>query len=95
MPLAGRQIPISRIHLPDDMREIIIYGIVGISSLTMIAYTVRIFIGGLVSRQTEYTIMALVTVIGAAVLAFLTWDVIKRRRAAADAGAAETERHHD
>ncbi len=94
MPPAGKQNPISRIHLPDDMREIIIYGIVAISSLTMIAYTVRMFIGGLVSRQTEYTIMALVTVIGAAVLAFLAWDVIKRRRAA-DAGSAETERHHD
>jgi threonine/homoserine/homoserine lactone efflux protein len=53
------------------------------------------FIGGLVSRQTEYMIMALVTVIGVAVLAFLAWDVIKRRRAAAGAGAAETERHHD
>lgn len=75
------------------MREIIIYGIVAISSLTMIAYSVRMFIGGLVSTQTEYTIMALVTAIGATVLAFLARDVIKRRRAAAN--AAETERHRD
>lgn len=73
------------------MREIIIYGIVAISSLTMIAYTVRMFIGGLVSPSTEYTIMAIVTLIGATVLAFLTWDVVKRRRAAAEAGLASKQ----
>jgi threonine/homoserine/homoserine lactone efflux protein len=77
------------------MREIVIYGIVAISSLTMIAYTVRMFIGGLVSKQTEYTVMAIVTIIGATVLAFLARDVIKRRRAAAEAHTAEVERRHD
>ncbi len=76
------------------MREIIIYGIVAISSLTMIAYSVRMFIGGLVSTRTEYTIMAIVTVIAAIVIAFLAWDVIKRRRAAA-AGIVAVERDRD
>lgn len=72
------------------MKEIIIYGIVAISSLTMIAYSVRMFIGGLVTPQVEYTVMAIVTLIAAAVLAFLTWDVIKRRRAAEVSGGEST-----
>jgi hypothetical protein len=77
------------------MREIIIYGIVAISSLTMIAYSVRMFIGGLVSARTEYTIMAIVTVVAAIVIALLAWDVIKRRRAAAAAGIVAVERDRD
>lgn len=77
------------------MKEIIIYGIVAVSSLTMIAYSVRMFIGGLVSPQTEYTVMAIVTLITAIVLGFLARDVVRRRRAAAEDAAVNPSRHQD
>lgn len=64
------------------MREIIIYGIVAISSLILLAYTVHMFVGGLVSRQTEHALMAVAVVIGAVAMGIMAWDVIRRRRAA-------------
>ncbi len=63
-----------------QIKEIIIYSIVGISSLTMLAYTVHMFIGGLVSEQTENLIMGGVVLVGAIVLAFLARDIVLRRR---------------
>lgn len=53
------------------MKEIIIYSLVALSSLTMLAYTVHMFIGGLVSEETESLIMAGVIIIAAIVMAFL------------------------
>lgn len=64
------------------MREIIIYGIVAVSSLILLAYTVHMFVGGLVSKQTEYTLMAVVVVVGAIAMGIMAWDVVRRRRAA-------------
>ncbi len=63
-----------------QIKEIIIYGLVGISSLTMLAYTVHMFIGGMVSEQTENLVMLGAVLIGAVVLGILAWDVIRRRR---------------
>ena len=63
------------------MKEIIIYSIVALSSLTMLAYTVHMFVGGLVSEETEHALMAGVVVIGAIAIGLMAWDVIKRRRA--------------
>lgn len=63
-----------------QIKEIIIYGLVGISSLTMLAYTVHMFIGGMVSERTEKFVMLGAVVIGAIVLAVLAWDIIRRRR---------------
>lgn len=65
------------------MKEAIIYGIVALSSLITIAYTVHMFIGGLVSERTEHITMAVLTTAWAIVIGFLARDVIKRRRAAA------------
>ena len=66
------------------MREIIIYGIVGISSLILLAYTVHMFVGGLVSKEVEQAIMAVVVLIGALAMGLMAWDVVKRRRAAGE-----------
>lgn len=62
------------------MKEIIIYGLVALSSLTMLAYTVHMFIGGLVSEETESLVMGGVIIIAAIVMAFLARDVLRRRR---------------
>ncbi len=62
------------------MKEILIYGLAAVAGLTILGYSVHMFIGGLVSRATEYTVIAVVCAAGAAVLGWMAWDVIQRRR---------------
>jgi len=66
--------------MKESVKEIIVYGIVSISSLTMLAYTVHMFVGGLVDEDTEHFIMLLVVLAGAIAIGFMVRDVIKRRR---------------
>ena len=65
------------------MKEILIYSIVVIAGLTVFGYSIHMFIGGLVSPETETIIITAGCIIAASVMAFMTWDIIKRRRAAA------------
>lgn len=62
------------------MKELLLYALAAVSGLVILGYSVHMFIGGLVSRQTEYTVIALVCVAGAACIAYMAWDVIQRRR---------------
>jgi len=59
--------------------EILIYVVVAISSLVITGYTVHMFIGGLVSMEVEYQLIAIVCLIITGVIAYMTWDVIQRR----------------
>jgi len=61
------------------MKETIIYLIVAISSLLLMAYTVHMFVGGLVEEETEDMITIIVLGISATVMAFLGWDIVRRR----------------
>jgi hypothetical protein len=61
------------------MKEIVVYLIAAIAGLTILGYSVHMLIGGLVSRATEYTVIAFAVLVGAVVLGFLAWDVVKRR----------------
>jgi len=61
------------------MKETIIYLIVAISSLLLMAYTVHMFVGGLVDEETENTILVVVLGITAAVMGVMGWDIVKRR----------------
>jgi len=61
------------------MKEAIIYLIVAISSLLLMAYTVHMFVGGLVEEETEDMITIIVLGISATVMAFLGWDIVRRR----------------
>ena len=63
------------------MKEVIVYGVVAISSLILLGYTVHMFIGGMVSERTETLAMIIVMLIGAVAIGFMAWDVIRRRRA--------------
>ena len=63
------------------LKEIILYGIAGISSLIVLGYSVHMFVGGLVSKQTENLLIILATFIGTAVIAYMIYDVVKRRKA--------------
>ena len=73
------------------MKEIIIYCIVALSSLITLAYTVHMFIGGLVSERTENMTMAVLAAVWAVVIGLLVRDVVKRRRAASLAATESSD----
>ena len=62
------------------MREIIVYSIAAIASLAILAYTIHMFIGGLVSPGLEKMIMIGAVLVGVAVIGFMARDVIERRK---------------
>jgi len=62
------------------MKELLVYGISGIASLFIFGYCVHIFVGGLVSEQTEMLLIAAVVFIGAATIAYFVWDTMRRSR---------------
>ena len=62
------------------MKEIIILIFVAISSLFILGYSVHMFIGGLVSPETEKISIIIACSIGAVILMFLGLDIIKQRR---------------
>lgn len=59
--------------------EILIYVVVAISALFITGYVVHMFIGGLVSLETEYQLITLACLIIVGVIGYMTWDVIQRR----------------
>jgi len=61
------------------MKELIIYSIAAISSLFVLGYSVHMFVGGLVSEETETWLIAATCLVGVAVIAYMYWDVIRRR----------------
>lgn len=61
------------------MRPIIMFVLGASASLFILGYAVHMFIGGLVSRSTEIAVIGLAVLIGASAIAWMTWDVLKRR----------------
>ena len=59
--------------------EILIYVVIAISSLFITGYAVHMFIGGLVSPETEYFLIALTCLSVVCIIGYMTWDVIQRR----------------
>lgn len=62
------------------MAEILIYLVIAIGSLLMMSYTVHMFVGGLVSQETEYILIAAACIVVACVIGYMAWDVIQRRK---------------
>lgn len=62
------------------MVEILIFIIAAISGLFITGYAVHMLVGGLVSADTEFQLIALVCFVIACGIAYMVWDVIKRRR---------------
>jgi len=61
------------------MRPVIMFAIGAIASLCILGYAVHMFIGGLVSKQTEVISIAAAVLIGASAIGWMTWDVLRRR----------------
>lgn len=62
------------------LKEILIYTVAAFSSLTILGYTVHMFIGGLVSKETEILAITIACLIGASIIGLMAWDVIRRRK---------------
>lgn len=62
------------------LRELAIYLVVTMSSLFLTAYTVHMLVGGLVSPDTEYSLMGGACLLVGGVIGFMAWDVYRRRR---------------
>jgi multisubunit Na+/H+ antiporter MnhB subunit len=62
------------------MKEVIILLFVAISSLFILGYSIHMFIGGLVSPQTEKIAILTAVIIGAVVLVLLGLDIVRQRR---------------
>ncbi|MFQ5469110.1 MAG: hypothetical protein ACE5EH_02260 [Gammaproteobacteria bacterium] len=65
---------------PFQIKEIIIYAMVAFASLVILGYSVHMLIGDIVSPSTEKLAIIIACVAGAAVIAFMAWDVVKQRK---------------
>lgn len=61
------------------MKELLIFGTSGLAALFIFGYTVHMFVGGLVSEETEIALIAAVVIISACVLGYIAWDTLRRR----------------
>jgi len=59
--------------------EILIFAVAGIGALFMTGYAVHMFVGGLVSIETEHNFIILFCLIAMCAMAYMAWDVIQRR----------------
>jgi putative flippase GtrA len=62
------------------IKEILIYVIVGVSSLLIMTFVVHMFVEGMVSPETEATIQWVVAGVLVTLFALAAWDVVRRRR---------------
>ena len=60
--------------------EILIYIVAAISALFITGYAMHMFIGGLVSPESEKQLIALACVVVAGAIAYMVWDVVQRRK---------------
>ena len=62
------------------MKEIILLSLVAISSIFLLGYSLHMLIGGLVPAETERWIITAACVVGAIIVAFMGWDIVRQRR---------------
>ncbi|WP_455208304.1 hypothetical protein [Kaarinaea lacus] len=62
------------------MKELVILIFVAISSLFILGYSIHMFVGGLVSPQTEKISIIAAVIIGGVILVFLGLDIVRQRR---------------
>ncbi len=62
------------------MKELLLYVLVAVSGLTILGYSVHMFVGGLVSKTTEYGLITGACLLGLAALAYMAWDILRQRR---------------
>jgi uncharacterized membrane protein len=73
-------------YMGKHLKEIIIFSLVSISSIFILGYTVHMFIGGLVSEETENIVITIACILGTLVVAYMAWDIINIRKKKQSAG---------
>jgi len=66
------------------VKEAIIYAIAGVASLFIFGYAIHMFVGGLVSKETETLLIIGGCTIAATAMGFMAFDIVKRRRETSD-----------
>ncbi len=61
------------------MVEMLIFLVAGIGALFIAGYSVHMFVGGLVSSESEQRIIFAVCTLVFCVMAYMAWDVVQRR----------------
>ena len=61
------------------LSEILFYFVCAISALFITGFAMHMFVGGLVSQETENQLILLACSIVTCVTAYMAWDVIQRR----------------
>ncbi|OIR11708.1 hypothetical protein GALL_65640 [mine drainage metagenome] len=59
--------------------ELLIFLIAAICGLCITGFAVHMFIGGLVSTETEYQLIGVVCLLVACAILYMAWDVIEKR----------------
>jgi membrane protein implicated in regulation of membrane protease activity len=59
--------------------EILIFATAGIGALFVTGYAVHMFVGGLVSAETEHQLIVVICALAACAMAYMVWDVVQRR----------------
>lgn len=62
------------------MKETLILILIAASSIFILGYSIHMLIGGLVETGTENAIIIAACSIGAVIIAFMGWDIIRARR---------------
>lgn len=62
------------------MREIAIYGIAAVVSLAILAYSIHMLVGGLVSAESERMIISGAILVGISAIAVMARDIVRTRR---------------
>lgn len=60
--------------------EVLIYLVVAASSLFIMGFSMHMVVGGLVSPETESLLIVLICLADIAVISYMAWDVVKRRK---------------
>jgi hypothetical protein len=59
--------------------EILIFLLAAVCGLFITGFAVHMFVGGLVSTETEHLLIAAICFAVACAIAYMAWDVIQRR----------------
>lgn len=62
------------------MKEAALYAVAALGSLFLLGYSIHMLVGGLVSEQTEFWLITGACAIGAVVIGYMAYDVIRKRR---------------
>jgi len=63
-----------------SFKEVILYGIAGLTSVFVLGYSIHMLIGGMVSPATERWVITIACFICIVVIAFMAWDVARLRK---------------